>query len=311
MFFQSILLIIGIITLYIGGELFIRGSSKTAYIFGIKPLVVGLVITAFATSCPELFVSILATIRRSQDLAVGNLVGSSICNIGLILGLAAIIRPIGVNASVLKRQLPMLFFGTLIFFIICTDLTIERYEAMVLFGLFLFFTIYSLKSAKSQVDGSGTAESKKKISRPVAFSLLGGGLIGLLIGAHLIVESATVLARGLGISELVIGLSVVAIGTSLPELAASSVASLKGESDISIGNIIGSNVFNIMGIIGIVCMIRPISIDPDVLIISIPILLVYTAVLVPILRTGFKVSRREGVALVVSYFIYLCLIVFI
>ncbi|NQT95014.1 MAG: calcium/sodium antiporter [Candidatus Omnitrophica bacterium] len=296
--------IAGILILSVGGEFFIRGSSNTARIFGIKPLVVGLVITAFATSSPEFFVSFLATVRGSRELAVGNIVGSCICNIGMALGLAALIRPISINISILRRELPVLFIVTLGFFIICLDFRITRPEALILLVSFLGFIFYYVRSAKAESKNI-TEERPGKISRHKAFLYLLVGLAGLLFGANIMVGSSIRLASYFGISELVIGLTVVAIGTSLPELATTVAASIRGESDISIGNVIGSNIFNILGIIGIICLIRPVAIDPNITMISLPLLLLYTLALAPILKTGLKISRLEGGLLLMGYGVYL------
>lgn len=303
-----ILFVSGLIILYVGGELFIRGSSKTARIFGIKPLIIGVVIVAFATSSPEFFVSILAVIRKSQDLAIGNIVGSCIANIGLVLGMAALLRPITIKVSILRRELPILFAVTFIFFAICLDFRISRPEALLLCVSFALFIFYCIKNAKEEKGESTPFGVTKTPSKPQAFWFLIVGLAGLLLGAHLIVDSSVNLARYFGISEVVIGLTAVAIGTSLPELAASLISSARGECDISIGNVIGSNIFNILGVIGIVCLIRPITVEANILFLSLPLLLLYTLGLAPILKTGLKISRIEGAILLASYSLYLYLI---
>lgn len=307
MFLHLVLFIVGISILCLGGELFIRGSSSTARIFGIKPLIVGMLVTAFATSSPEFFVSFLATIRKSQDLAIGNIVGSCIANIGLVLGLAALFRPITVRSSILRRELPILFVITLVFFGVCLDFKITRVEGSILLILFGLFIFYCLKNAREE-KGPAPFEATKLSSKPKAFSFLIMGLLGLLSGAHLIVGSAVNLARMIGISQVVIGLTVVAIGTSLPELITSLVASVRGEGDISIGNVIGSNIFNILAIVGIVSLLSPIVVEPNILYFSLPLLLLYTLGLAPILKTGLRISRAEGAILLVSYSFYLCFI---
>lgn len=313
-----ILFIIGIFILYFGGELFIRGSSNTARILGIRPLLVGLVVAAFATSSPEFVVSLSAAIRKSRDLAIGNIVGSCIANIGLVLGLAALFRPITVRIPILRRELPILFVVSLVFFGICLDFKITRAEALILLALFVIFIFYCLKSAKEKKPDLNPEEkevfttvwSTKGYSKSKALLFLMVGLAGLLLGASFIVGSSVNLARYFGITELVIGLTAVAIGTSLPELATSLIASWRGESDISIGNVIGSNIFNILAIIGVVCLIRPVMVEPALLFISLPLLLLYTFALAPILKSGLKISRVEGVILLLSYLFYLYLLIF-
>jgi len=288
----------------VGGDIFIRGSSSIARIFGIRPIIVGVVIVAFATSSPELFVSLLAVIRRSNDLAIGNLVGSSICNIGMVLGLAALARPISVKVSVLRRELPGLFVATFGFAITCLDLQISRLDGLFLLILFIGILIYCIKNSRGETETSVYSD-KRRTSKALSAGLIIFGLLGLLLGAHLIVGSSIKIARYFNVSELVIGLTAVAIGTSLPELAASLIASIRGESDISVGNVIGSNMFNILAIVGVICLIRPVAVEPSVLMYGIPLLILYTIALAPILKTGLRISRLEGALLFASYCVYL------
>lgn len=302
---QSLLFILGLVILCCGGELFIKGSSSVARTFGIKPLIVGLLIAAFATSSPEFFVSFLATLRKSSNLAIGNIVGSCIANIGLALGIAALVKPIAIKVSILRRELPILFAVTLLFFAICLDYRISRLEALVLVVCFFLFIFYCIKTAKGEKQAPGEKEAAKTYSRPKLSLFLVLGLAGLLAGAHFMVESSVKIAMHFGISELVIGLTVVAIGTSLPELATSLIASLRGEGDISVGNVIGSNIFNILAVVGFICLIRPVTVEPSITMLSLPLLVLYTFALAPILKTHLKISRAEGAFLLVSYFSYL------
>ncbi len=307
MLIQVIIFLSGIVLLYVCGVLFIRGSTGTARIFNIRPLIVGVLIVAFATSAPEFCVSFLAAIRNSRNLAVGNIVGSCICNLGMVLGLSALIRPIKVDVSILRREIPILLVVTAVLFLICIDLRISRFEGGLLFVGFFLFIYYCIRNAKRGARDSVSLPDKP-FSKVKPFAYLTIGLTGLLAGAYIIVNSATVLARHFGISELVIGLTIVAIGTSLPELVASLIASRRGEGDISIGNVIGSNLFNILGIMGLICLIRPIAIDKSVIVLSLPLLLIYTLVLVPIIRSGSRISRVEGAVLFLSYLGYLYLL---
>jgi len=294
--------------LYAGGESFIKGSSNTARIFNIRPLVIGVVVVAFATSAPEFCVSILAAIRKSRDLAIGNIVGSCICNIGLVLGLSALIKPIQAEKRLLKRELPILLAVTVGLFLVSLDNRISRPEALILLVAFFAFIFSCLKGGKDRVEDLGIA-TEKKPDKLKSFIFLGAGLVGLLGGAYLMVNSAVFLARYFGISELVIGLTVVAIGTSLPELAASLIASRRGEGEISIGNVIGSNIFNILGVIGVVCLIRPITVDPNIFIVSMPLLLLITFALWPVMKIGQKITRFEGLILLVVYTGYLTFLI--
>lgn len=304
MLIQILLFIIGIALLYAGGMVFIRGSSDTARIFSIRPIIIGVVVVAFATSAPEFFVSILATIKKSQSLAMGNIIGSCICNIGMVLGISAIIKPIKVESLILRREIPILLIVTFLLFGLSLDFFISRAESCFLLICFTAFIIYCIKNAKKNHDDMGQSENDKK-SRVLAFIFLISGLAGLLGGAYIVVNSAVVLARYLGVSELIIGLTVVAIGTSLPELFASVSAAKQAEGDISVGNVVGSNIFNTLAIVGVIGVINPITIDPGIFLLSFPVLLLYTIVLVPIIKTSYTINRKEGMALLSGYLLYL------
>ncbi|MFH1867364.1 MAG: calcium/sodium antiporter [Candidatus Omnitrophota bacterium] len=308
MLIQALIFLLALIILYAGGELFVKGSSSTARIFGIKPLIIGLVIAAFATSSPEFFVSLLAVLRKNSDLAIGNVIGSCIANIGLALGIAALFKPITIKSSIIRRELPILVVVTLVFFAMCLDYRISKLEAFLLIISFFLFIFYCIKTAKEDAQSSEYPEAARPYPRARPFIFLAAGLAGLLIGAHFLVESSVSIARHFGISDMLIGLSIVAIGTSLPEIVTSIMASVRGESDISIGTVVGSNIFNILAIVGFVCFISPVSIKPGVIMISLPLLLLYTLALGPILKTGLKISRAEGAFLIVTYFLYIYLI---
>lgn len=304
MYIQILLFIIGVAVLYAGGMVFIRGASNAAYIFNIRPIIIGLVVVAFATSAPEFCVSVLAAIKRNQSLAIGNIIGSCICNITMVLGVSAIVKPVKVQSLMLRREMPILLIATMVLFIFSIDSSINRIEAFFLLGLFIAFILYCIKNAKNiQKDKDFSNQDKR--SRPSAFVLLLSGLIGLLGGAYIVVNSAVVLARYIGVSELVIGLTLVAVGTSLPELFASISAAKQGEGDIAIGNVIGSNIFNILAIVGVVGIISPIALDSSVIYLSFPVLLLFTVILVPIIKTDYTISRKEGTVLLFGYFLYL------
>jgi cation:H+ antiporter len=307
MLIQILLFIAGIAVLYIAGMVFIHGASGTARILNIRPIITGVVIVAFATSAPEFFVSFSAALRNSQGLALGNIVGSCICNIGMVLGLSALIRPVKVNSAMLRREIPVLVLSTILLFTICMDFKISRFESIILLSGFLGFIFYCVKNAKNSPEAS-SKQKKIEPSKPLVVLALLAGLTGLLYGARIVVNSAVILSRYFGISELAIGLTIVAIGTSLPELFASLAASQRQEGDISVGNVIGSNIFNMLAIIGVVGFISPIIVDSIVLYFNFPILLIYTMALVPVLRTGYTISRREGMLLLLSYFVYLWLV---
>jgi cation:H+ antiporter len=304
MLFQTLIFTLGIVFLYIGGMVFIRGSSDTAYIFNIRPVIIGVVVVAFATSAPEFCVSLLASIDKKQSLSIGNIIGSCICNIGLVLGLSAIVRPVKIEGLMLRREIPVLLAATLLLFVLSLDLLISRIESILLLICFSAFVIYCIKNAK-MASRDVFKKSFERKSRALAFIFLISGLAGLLSGAYMVVNSAVILARNFGVSELVVGLTVVAIGTSLPELFASISAASQSEGDISIGNVVGSNIFNIFAILGVAGLISPIVIESRILYLSLPVLLIYTILLVPIIKTGYTISRREGSFLFLTYFFYL------
>lgn len=301
---QILLFIIGVGVLYAGGMLFIRGASDTAFIFNIRPIIIGIFVVAFATSAPEFFVSVIAAFRRNQSLAIGNIIGSCICNIGMVLGISSIIHPVKVEGMMLRREMPILLIATSALFVFSLDSVIDRVESFFLLCLFAAFIVYCIRNAKKIQNN--TDHAKHKIRRLSAvFAHLVLGLTGLLGGSYIVVNSSVALARHIGISELVIGITLVAVGTSLPELFASISAARQSEGDISIGNVVGSNIFNILAIVGVVGIISPISLDKNVLNFSLLVLILYTILLIPIIKTGYTISRKEGMVLLLGYFLYL------
>lgn len=304
-----VLFVIGLILLFLGGEGLVKGASRLGRIFGISPVVIGLTVVAFGTSSPEFVVSLVAVLKGSSDIVLGNIVGSNISNIGLILGIGALISPLFVHIRLIKVEVPIMIVLSLILYIMARSLSIGLWQGMFLFGFLIAFTVFSYLGSKKEsreieeefVEFTGSGGSAWK---QVAFIIL--GLAGLIIGARLVVDSAIYIARVAGVSELVISISAVAIGTSLPELSTTIVAALKKEHDIIVGNIIGSNIFN-MGILGIVSIIHPIAVDSTVLKFEFPAMIFFSIMVLPIMITGKRVSRLEGILLVTLYagFIYM------
>lgn len=259
-----IFLILGFTLLYYGAEFLVRGASAIAIAKGVKKIVIGLTIVAMGTSLPEFVVSLMAAIDKVDDVSVGNIVGSNIANILLVLGLAALIRPIKVRKRIVIFEMPVLSFFTIIFITFCLDLRLNCLEGIVLLTLFIVYLGYILSNRKISsllAPEAEIAEDRRTLWYNVALILL--GLIGLIGGGRLTVRGAVELARLFHIPEVVIGLTVVAVGTSLPELFTSIIAIIKGEDEISIGNIIGSNLFNIALILGVVPLIYPLRINPS------------------------------------------------
>ena len=298
--------IAGIAFLYFGGEGLVKGSSRLARSFGINPIVIGLTIVAFGTSAPEFVVSIIAALRGSSDLVIGNIVGSNISNIGLILAISALISPLFIQMRLLKIEVPIMIILSIILYLLAFNLTIGLFEGIFIFLCLTTFVIYS--SINALKESTIVASEYQEFLGPDNSSLKNSlfillGLAALVIGARLVVNSSIFIANEIGISELVIGVTVVAIGTSLPELSTSIVAVYRKEHDIVIGNIIGSNIFNI-GILGFVSIIHPINVNPGVLKYELPVMILFALSAIPIMKTGFKVSRLEGISLLLFYLLF-------
>lgn len=295
----------GLVLLYYGAEFLVRGGVQIAKRFQVTPLVIGLTLVAFATSAPELVVSCDAALKGMGDIALGNVIGSNICNIALILGLCAVISPLRVNESLFKLDLPLMIGSSVLFALFCF-LTggINRIEGALFFAGIITYVTVSIRNARrsgdvvTEVEGDG-----KPLSLGISIVLVLLGLGFLVGGARLLVNSAVWLAELFGVSQAVIGLTIVAIGTSLPELATSVIAALKGERDIAIGNVVGSNIFNILAIMGISPLLRPIE-AADIQLIDLGMMVFCTLLLYPFLRTGFVLSRKEGVCLLTVYIGY-------
>lgn len=303
-------LLSGIVLLSLGGEGLIRGSSSLAISAGIKPLVVGLTIVAFATSSPELFVSLNAVISGNSTLSLGNVIGSNICNLALILGITALIRPVKTELQIIRREIPVMLFVTFLFLFLITDGEFGRIEGVVFLVLISVYIITSVnlaaKENKKQAEQKFSEELPLYKKKFISILLLFTGLASLVLGSELFVTSAVRIARHFKIDELLIGLTIVAIGTSLPEMIASIVAAIRDKSDIAIGNIIGSNIFNLLLILGLVSVINPlenISLNyPEII-----LLILTSLVILPFSKSGFILSRFEGGMLVGIYLVYIYL----
>ena len=304
-----VLLIVGIILLFFGGEGLVKGASRLARLLGISPVVIGLTVVAFGTSAPEFVVGLIAALQGASDVVLGNIIGSNISNIGLILGIAALISPLIIQGRLIKAEVPIMIVLSFLFYGIAWTLELEILQGAILFGSLIAFAIYSYFGAKKEPklieeEYEEYLGTNGPVWKQVLFIVL--GLAGLIIGARLVVDSAIFIARVIGVSELVISITVVAIGTSLPELSTTIVAAMKKEHDIIVGNIIGSNIFNI-GILGLISIIHPVSVDSTLLKFEFPVMLFFSILILPIMMTGKRVGRMEGVLLLLLYgiFIYL------
>lgn len=287
--------------LYLGAEATLRSAVGIAARMGISQLVIGLTLVAFGTSCPELALDITAAVRGKTDLALGDLVGSNIANVGLILGIAALVRPLRVRMRLLRAELPIAIAASLLVLGLAWDGRIGRQDGLLMLAGFVLFVGFSYRAAREE-----SAAVQREIKHAAATSSSGRrdgltmvmGLAALVAGAQLMVHSAVELARLMGASELVIGLTIVAMGTSLPELATSVVAARRAESDIVVGNVIGSNIFNLLLILAVVAIICPVPVQARSLRVDLPVMVALVAALVPIMVRGMVVSRSEGALLV-------------
>lgn len=306
-------LVFGLVALYYGAEWLVGGSSQLALRLGLSPLVIGLTVVAFGTSAPELFVSVGFNMRGLPDASVGNVVGSNICNIALILGISAIIRPLAIPGQIVRRDMLVLIGASLGLIAILWDRNIQQWEGALLVAGIVVYVVASLRSAlKAGPETSkkfeaeiALADSDAGVAKtPLVFTLLIlAGLIVLVLGSYLLQLGAVFIAEGFGVSEAIIGLTVLAFGTSLPELATSVVACIKNEGDIIAGNAIGSSIFNILAILGITALIKGMTIkavEP----IDLGVMLLVTILVVPMMVTGKRLARAEGVLLVMGYFGY-------
>ena len=300
----------GSIGLFIGAESLVRGASSLAIRLGISPLVVGLTVVAFATSSPEMVVSIKAAIEGNPGIVVGNVVGSNICNIALILGVAAMVSPLSVKTQVIKREIPIMIIVSVILLLILLDDTITRVEGVFLVIGIITYIILGYKYSVKEKDNKEVIKefqeiipkSPYKVWQSLVLMTVGLGL--LVVGSNLFVDGAVAIAENFGVSQAVIGLTVVALGTSLPELTTSIVASFKNENDIAIGNAVGSNVFNILSILGVSSLIRPIS-NTGITMVDLSIMMFFTILILPLSRSKFTLRRWEGALLFCGYVAYI------
>ena len=299
----------GIVMLFIGAEGLIRGSSNLAIKIGITPLVVGLTVVAFGTGSPELFVSLKAALNGNSAIALGNVIGSNIANIALILGVAALIRPIEINSKVIKREIPiMIGFTLLLPLLFLIDGELNFLDGIIFLFALITFVVVNIKLAKIETSKSVKTdfekELKSKIKIPISVIFIVLGLTLLAAGANFFLQGAIALAKLFNMSDVVIGLTIVAIGTSLPELITSVVASHKKAADILLGNVVGSNIFNILGILGITAVLIPISVS-GLSYIDFGIMVFSAIILLPLSVTGHVITRLEGSFLLSVYILYM------
>ncbi|GIU51845.1 MULTISPECIES: calcium/sodium antiporter [Shewanella] len=292
----------GFLILTIGAEALVRGASQIALKLGLTPLIIGLTIVAFGTSAPELAVSVKSAMAGNSGIALGNVIGSNIANIGLILGITALIRPIKIESQMVRRDIPIMIAASVLFWSLLLDGGLSIWNGMLLTTLLVGYLSFSYITADKQSNEDGLAVNTQSNWLSVVLIIIG---ISMLVGGGILfVDGAVAMAKSFGISEVIIGLTIVAIGTSMPELVTSIVAAMKGESDIAIGNVIGSNLFNILGILGVTALIHPI-LDSEISSIDWFTMIALAMVLLPFAYTGLRIGRREASFLVLSYLGYI------
>jgi len=309
MILDFLLLTLGLLLLLVGADVLVRGARALAGRFGISPLVIGLTIVAFGTSAPELFVSVTAALRGSADIAVGNIVGSNLFNILMIIGIAACILPVHISNSVIKREMPIMLIACWLMVWFSSDLIISRWQGIILtvgILLYLLLQYVLIQSGKLSVEEMVIEVEQPKVDsvwKCTLFILI--GIVGLSFGSDLIVEHGSIIARAWGISEFVIAVSLVAVGTSLPELATTAVAAVKGEPDLAVGNAVGSNIFNVLGVLGPAAIIQPLRVDLAVL--HFDMLFMGLACLAVWFLMIFhrNMGRFAGLALIATYGVYM------
>jgi len=299
---QLLLFAVGIVVLLAGAWALVRGGSRLATLLGVPPVVIGLTIVAWGTSAPELVVSLAAALRGNGQIMLGNVIGSNQANIGLILGAAALLMRPGIDRRLLRFDLPFLLASTLVFSLMLLDGALGRWEGLVLLAGFAAITVHTLGAARRgeiEVPADEVPSAGMGVPLSGLMVLAGGGLLGL--GGHLIVANAEQIARGLGVSEMVIGLTLVAIGTSLPEMAATLVAVWHGESGIAMGNVVGSNLFNLLAVGGLVPVVQPILTPGTVVHREVPAMLAMTLVMALLMNRRRTFPRAGGVLLLLLY----------
>lgn len=330
MLFSSVVFLIGIVLLYFGAEGLVKGAATLALRYGLRPLVVGLTVVALGTSMPEFVINFLAALAGEDHLALGNIIGSNIANIALILGISALVLPLAVDRAMLRKEYPIMLGAMVAFYLLALDGVVSKIDGFLLvlglIGFLIFIVVDTRRHAEhaappataegTTADGGDEVHIAEVNSGDLGTSLrtkilyLGGGMVGLALGAHLMVDSAVDLAEYMGISNVVIGLTIVAIGTSLPELAASVVSAAKGEADLSVGNAMGSNLLNVLFVVGLVSMMRPLKVAPVSIEVHFPVMIGFCLLLFPLAWTDRCITRMEGSLMIVGFFGYMAYLVY-
>jgi len=300
-----LILIAGLALLYFGSSILVEGAASTAIMFAVRPVIVGLTIVSLATSAPELLVSLVAAVKGSGGISLGNILGSNVINIALVLGASALIRPVAIKKQVVRIEIPYMILISFIFWVLCMDGDINRADGIILISGLIIFLAYGLLTASDKSDNRTQANSRTlgKILKNIAYIAV--GIVMLAFGANFVVKEAIEMAQVIGLSQTFIGISVVALGTSLPELATSVVAAARGESDISVGNVVGSNLFNICLVMGVVGLYNPMPVEAGLHWFEFPFMIFIGLVLAGIAYVYKGVGKKGGILLICLFLTYI------
>ena len=312
-----LLLIIGFALLIKGADFFVDGASKIAQALHVSPLLIGLTIVAFGTSSPEATVSIVAALEENAGVAIGNVVGSNIFNITFVVGVTALLSPLKVESETIRKEIPFTLLASTSLLILISDISLQTLSSnfisrgdgfifLLFFAIFLYYIFEVARNSRDRLKQENTAVEEPSWGKNILFTI--GGLAAIIFGGDLTVNSATEIAYSFGMSETLVGLTIVAVGTSLPELITSVTAALKKQSEIALGNIVGSNIFNILFVLGAASVISPLAVDPKILV-DVVLMIILTIVLLLFSRSNSRIGKIEGIILAVAYIIYMIYII--
>ncbi|SIR71305.1 cation:H+ antiporter [Pseudomonas sp. B10] len=299
-------LLSGLVLLIIGAELMVRAAVRLAERLHVRPLIIGLTIVALGSSAPQMTVSLQAALTDNPDIAVGSVVGSGIFNILVTLGLSALIIPLRVSRQLVRLDIPLMIGASLLVFILAWNKDLGRFDGVLLLGALALYLGLLLRQSRHSTRPHGARPQDTQQSWLISVLMILAGLAMLVFAGRLLLGAAVVVATDLGLSERVIGLTVVAVGTSLPELATSLIAALRGQRDIAVGNVIGANLFNLLGVLGLTALLAPtpLSVSPNALDFDLPVMLGVAALCLPVFYSGYRVTRAEGLLLLGLYLVY-------